>query len=60
LCISGTGSVSKYQASFWVVDVAVKAGGNVDPRVSVLAAGFQQKHSIFRIGAEPVGQHTTG
>ncbi len=38
-----------------VVNVAVKSGWNVDPRVAVLAAGFEQQHADARVGAEPVG-----
>ena len=43
-----------------VVDVAVKAGRDMDPRVLVLAAGFEQQDARARIVAQPVGQHTPG
>ena len=37
-----------------------KPGGNVDPRIAILAAGFQQQHGGLAIGGQPVGQHAAG
>ncbi len=30
-----------------VVDVAIETGGNVDPGIGVVTAGFQQQHAVF-------------
>jgi hypothetical protein len=43
-----------------VVDVLAEAEGDVDPEVAVLGPGFEQQHTVLRIGAEPVGQHAPG
>jgi hypothetical protein len=44
----------------WVVDIAVEAGRNVDPRIAVLTAGLEQQYARAPIRAEPVGQHAPG
>src|SRR5205814_1333942 len=43
-----------------VVDIAVEAGRDVDPRVAVLAAGFEQQYLVHRVRRQPVGEHAAG
>jgi hypothetical protein len=38
----------------------IEAGGNVDPRIAVVAAGFQQQHAGPGIGAQAIGEHAAG
>ena len=32
----------------------------MDPRIAVLAAGFEQQHGGLAVGGQPVGQHAAG
>ncbi|MFZ2003980.1 MAG: hypothetical protein WAV02_02765 [Stellaceae bacterium] len=41
-----------------IEDVAVESGRDVDPRVGVPAAGFEQEHLGARISSQAIGQHT--
>ena len=38
----------------------IEAGGNVDPRIAILAARLQQQHGGLAVGGQPVGQHAAG
>jgi hypothetical protein len=37
-----------------------EADRNVDQRIEIAAAGFEQQHAGVRILRQPVGKHTTG
>jgi hypothetical protein len=41
-------------------DVSVEPGGDVDPRVAVLAARLKQKHARRAVGGQAAGQHASG
>src|SRR5258708_19461280 len=43
-----------------VKDVAVEPGGDMDPRVAVLATRLQQKDSRCAVGGQVVGQYAAG
>ena len=43
-----------------VEDVSVEPGGDVDPRVAVLAARLEQQHARRAVGGQAVGQHAAG
>jgi len=43
-----------------VEDVSVEPGGDVDPRVAVLAAGLEQQHAARAVSRQAVRQHTAG
>ena len=37
-----------------------KPAGNVDPRIAILAAGFQQQHRGLAVSGQAIGQHAAG
>ena len=38
----------------------IEAGGYVDPRIAILAAGFEQQDGGLAIGGQAIGEHAAG
>src|SRR5262249_50477221 len=50
----------KLPSDLRVVDVAIETGGDMDPWIAVLAAGFQHQDAGAPVGGEAVRQHASG
>ncbi len=57
---AGAGVGAKAPVGARVVDAVEVTHRNMNPVVIVAAAGLDQQHPVGRVGAEPVGQQTTG
>src|SRR5205085_11578745 len=56
----GDGLRLEHPGDLRMEDVSVEPGGDVDPRVAVLAARLQQQHARRAVGSQAVGQHAAG
>ncbi|MOA59186.1 hypothetical protein D3C78_1837460 [compost metagenome] len=43
-----------------VADAVQVTHGDVNPRIVVAAAGFEQQHAMLRVGRQSIGQQTPG
>ena len=50
----------EHPGDLWVEDVSVEPGGDVDPRIAVLATRLQQQHAGSAVGGQAVRQHAAG